>query len=93
MSSSVRTSATAIVSLVFGILTWVFLPFIGALIAVICGHAARGEIRRATPGTVDGEGLAVAGMILGYVQLGICLLAIVIVAGVLMLALGAAGWH
>jgi hypothetical protein len=79
--------------LIFGILTWVFLPVIGALVAVICGHAARGEIRRSAPGAVDGEGLAIAGMILGYVQLGIGLLVLLMVLGVLMLALSVAGWH
>ena len=63
------TSATAIISLVFGILCWVAIPFIGAIVAVICGHVARGEIRRAPPGTIEGDGMAIAGLILGYAHL------------------------
>nr|PZN34716.1 MAG: hypothetical protein DIU80_02420 [Chloroflexota bacterium] len=62
------TSNTAIVSLVFGILTWTVLPLISAVIAVIAGHMARNEIRR-SEGKLGGDGLAIAGMIMGYVQL------------------------
>ncbi|MGH8183683.1 MAG: DUF4190 domain-containing protein [Rhodanobacteraceae bacterium] len=72
-----RTSSMAIVSLIFGILAYMFLPFVGALIAVICGHSARSEIRRAPPGTIDGDGLALAGLILGWIQLAFTAIAIV----------------
>src|SRR5215813_8123800 len=51
-----RTSGTAIASLVFGILSWCVLPFIGAILAVIFGHSAHNEIRRAPPGTIEGDG-------------------------------------
>jgi hypothetical protein len=71
-----RTSTLAIVSLVAGILAWTALPFVGALVAVICGHLARGEIRTAVHGTVEGDGMAVAGLVLGWLQL------VLIVAGV-----------
>ena len=64
-----RTSTLAVVSLIFGIVCWIGLPFIGALVAVICGHAARGEIRRAPPGMIEGDGMAIAGLILGWVHL------------------------
>jgi len=75
MNAPVRTtSSTAVVSLVFGVASWVLLPLIGAIIAVVCGHVARNEIRRAPPGSIDGDGLAVAGMILGYLNLGLCLM-------------------
>jgi hypothetical protein len=65
----VRTSTLAVISLIFGILCWVGLPFIGAVVAVICGHSARGEIRRAPPGSIDGDGMAVTGLILGWAHL------------------------
>jgi hypothetical protein len=71
-----RTSSLAIVSLIFGILAYVFLPFVGALIAVICGHSARSEIRRAPPGTIDGDGLALTGLILGWIQLAFTVIAV-----------------
>lgn len=81
-----RTSSMAIVSLIFGILAYVFLPFIGALIAVICGHSARAEIRRAPPGSIDGDGLALAGLILGWIQLAFSVIA---VAFIILIAVGA----
>lgn len=62
-------STLAVVSLIFGIVTWIALPVIGAIVAVICGHMARAEIRRAPDNSIDGDGLAVAGLVLGYVQL------------------------
>jgi len=52
------TSTTAVISLVFGILCWMAIPFIGAIVAVVCGHLARGEIRRAPPGSMEGDGMA-----------------------------------
>jgi hypothetical protein len=64
-----RTSGTAVASLVFGILSWIMLPLIGALIAVVLGHSARSEIRRMPPGTIDGDGMALAGLILGWIHL------------------------
>ncbi|HEU4665561.1 MAG TPA: DUF4190 domain-containing protein, partial [Dokdonella sp.] len=64
-----RTSTPAILSLVFGIVCWFALPFIGAVAAVICGHLARAEIRREPPGTVEGDGMAIAGLVLGWVHL------------------------
>ena len=62
------TSTTAIVSLIFGVTCWVAIPFVGALVAVVCGHLARGEIRRAPPDSMDGDGMALAGLILGSVS-------------------------
>jgi len=70
MNIPVRTtSTTAVISLVFGILCWMAIPFIGAVVAVVCGHLARGEIRRAPPGSIEGDGMAVAGLVLGYAHL------------------------
>lgn len=70
-----ETSPVAIISLVFGILGWVALPLLGALIAVIAGHVARGQIRESR-GELQGDGLAVAGLILGYLSLGLLLLVV-----------------
>jgi len=72
---AIRTSTTAIFSLVFGIICWIAIPFIGAIAAVVCGHIARGEIRSAPPGTIEGDGMAVAGLILGYIHLALFVLA------------------
>jgi len=82
------TNSLAVISLIFGIACWFVLPLIGAIVAVVCGHLARGEIRRAEPGTVEGEGLALAGLVLGYTHLALALLAIVLVVAFLLLGFG-----
>jgi hypothetical protein len=61
-----RTNSAAVASLVFGIISWFVCPFVGGLLAVILGHVARGQIRRTGEG---GGGLAVGGLILGYLHL------------------------
>lgn len=79
MNASIRPTCTAAtISLVFGILSWCLLPFVGAVIAVVCGHMARAEIRRAQGG-LDGDGMAVGGLILGYLHLAFALLALIAV--------------
>ena len=66
--STTQTSTMAVFSLVLGILSWILLPFIASLGAVITGHMARRELR-ASGGRLTGEGLALAGLILGYLNL------------------------
>jgi hypothetical protein len=88
-----QTSAMAIVSLVMGLLGWTLLPFVGSLVAIVCGHMARAEIRR-NPATMDGDGLAVAGLVLGWALVAVCLLSILAVLmffGGLAVLLGALG--
>ena len=65
MNTQKQTSPLAIVSLVAGILGWTLLPFLGSVGAIIAGHMARREIRR-SPGTLDGDGLAIVGLALGW---------------------------
>lgn len=67
MNQARTTSSLAIASLVSGILGWTLLPFIGTLVAIVTGHMARGEIRR-SGGTLDGDGLAIGGLILGWLS-------------------------
>jgi hypothetical protein len=78
--SAPATSTAAIVSLVFGIIAWVGLPFVGAIVAVIAGHVARADIRNAR-GSLEGDGFAMAGLVLGWAQL------MMAVVGLLMLFL------
>ncbi|MBA3486773.1 MAG: DUF4190 domain-containing protein [Lysobacter sp.] len=75
------TSTTAVVSLISGLLGWTLLPLVGSVVAIVTGHIARSEIRR-NPETLQGDGLAVAGLILGYAAIAIGL---VVFAGLLML--------
>ena len=65
----------AVISLVFGILGWTALPLIGTITAIITGDIARKEIAR-SGGAEEGDGLALAGIILGWAQIVLLLLAI-----------------
>lgn len=71
-----RTHTLAIVSPIFGLLSQLGLPVIGAIVVVITGHLARAEINRA-PDQFEGSGMALAGLILGWmnIALGILLIA------------------
>ena len=46
---------------------------------MILGHSAHNEIRRAPPGTVEGDGFAIAGLILGWAHLALFVAAILFV--------------
>ena len=84
--SSPPNSTAAVVSLVFGILTWVFLPVIGPIVAVVAGHMARAEIRRSN-GQLGGSGMAMAGLVLGYLQIALFVLAICAIVAIGFLSL------
>lgn len=71
----------AVASLVLGIL-WVY--WIGSILAVIFGHLALREIRRSGR---PGHGLAIAGLVLGYIGIGVLAIVLVVVA----IALGRGG--
>lgn len=80
-----QTSTLAIVSLATGIATWIILPVVGALAAIITGHLAKNEIR-SSMGRLTGAGLATAGLILGYLQVllivsSICVIVILALLG------------
>jgi len=76
----------AIVSLVSGILACLLCPLLGGALAVIFGHVARGQIKQSGEA---GGGMAIAGLVLGYANLGVTALVIVawifLVAGVAIL--------
>ena len=82
-----KTSNLAITSLVSGILGWTLLPFLGAIVAVITGHMARSEIRKSN-GELDGDGLAVAGLVLGWLSLAL----VVVGVFILFAFLGGIAW-
>ena len=88
------TSSLAVVSMVFGILTWCLLPFVGAIVAIICGHMARSEIRRAGPDTrIEGDGMAIAGLVLGYVQMLFWVLLLFLLIAVVVFGAAFSHWH
>ena len=61
-------STMSVVSLVAGILGWTVFPFLASIVAVVTGHMAKNEIRD-SGGRVGGDGMATAGLILGYSSL------------------------
>jgi hypothetical protein len=65
-------------SLVLGIASFLVVPVVGAIGAIITGHRAKKAIRR-TGQTTKGEGMATAGQILGWANIPLS-----IVAGVLI---------
>jgi hypothetical protein len=78
------TSGLAIASLVSGIIGWILLPILGSIVAIVLGNSARKETR-ATPPRAGGDGLATAGIILGWVQVGLLASAVCIIAVLMML--------
>lgn len=71
-----QTSGLAITSMVLGISS--FFCLVTGIPAVICGHIARGNIKRSL-GQQTGDGFALAGLITGY--LGTLLIGVAMVAG------------
>jgi hypothetical protein len=83
-----RTNGLAIASLVCGcaiVLIWPFAPFL-AIAAVITGHMARRRIRVTGE---QGAGMALAGLIIGYVGIALSVLAIIGLS-ILLFAVGPA---
>ena len=70
-----RTNGFSIASLVLGIL-WIW--WIGSVLALVFGYIARGQIRR-SQGTQGGDGMAIAGIVLGWIGVGVLALIIVLV--------------
>jgi hypothetical protein len=66
-------NAMAIISLVLGILGLVLFFGVASIPAVILGHIARKQIRERDE---DGDGIALAGLILGWIGVGLVLLVI-----------------
>lgn len=75
MKQEQTTSVWSIVSLIGGIANFVGFPFWGAVIALVTGYIAKSEIEK-SHGSVGGERLAQAGLILGWVGIGLGVLTI-----------------
>jgi hypothetical protein len=85
-----ETSGWAIFSLIAGLLGWMGVIGIGGLAAVIAGHIAKNQIRNSN-GRVGGNGLATAGLVLGYLNIGLTViggcLALLIFGGLISMPL------
>lgn len=87
MNQIPKTSPLAVTSLVTGLLGWTLLPLLGSLVAIVTGHMARSEIRR-SGGTLDGDGMALGGLALGWAPVVLGLLGLMVV----FLFLGGVAW-
>jgi len=85
-----RTSSNATVSLICGILAWMGVFGLGGVLAVIFGHVAKREIRTADE-IISGDGMATAGLILGYLNIAVTvlgfILAILVIVGAIAIPL------
>lgn len=88
-----RTNALAIVSLVSSLAGLSVFPWLGSIIGIITGYLGRKEIA-ASAGTEDGEGMAKAGVILGWIGalLPLVGLLIIVVLGLFFMPIGVINW-
>ena len=70
------TNGFAIASLILSISGFVLLGIVGSVLGVIFGHVAQGQIKRAVP-PQEGQGLASAGTIMGYIGIGLNLILLI----------------
>jgi len=82
------SSGLAIASLLLGIGGLTILPLIGSILALIFGYMARKDIRN-RPAEVGGDGMALAGIVMGWIAVGLSVLGII--AGVGFFACGMCG--
>ncbi len=72
------TNGFAVASLVLGI-AQIFLCFIGTILALVFGYIGKSQIDR-SGGTQGGRGMAVAGIVLGWVGVGLGALWVILAA-------------
>lgn len=76
-------SSYAIISLISGIMAWLGIFGLGGVLAVIFGHLAKKEIHE-NPQSVGGDGLATAGLVLGYANIALTLFGLCIFTLILL---------
>jgi len=80
-----RTSALAIAALACGIAGLTVFPLLASFAAVVLGLMARGELRRDP--TLDGGGMATAGLVLGWIGIAFALLGLLLLLALILLVL------
>lgn len=88
-SEQKKTAGIAVASLVLGILGLALLGPLGSIPAVICGHLALSQFKK-NPDGPGGNGLALAGLILGYIQIGLMAVLLPLLAAILLPAISRA---
>ncbi|HEX6293293.1 MAG TPA: DUF4190 domain-containing protein [Herpetosiphonaceae bacterium] len=85
------TSNTALIALLLGIGSFLGLWILGAIPAIILGRNAQKEIR-VSGGRLTGEGMAQAGIVLGWINVGLTVLGFCAVCGFWFLAILGTGF-
>jgi hypothetical protein len=83
--AGVRTSMNAVIGLILAIVSWVVCPIIAAIAALVLARSSDREIK-ASGGTVDGSGLNTATRIIAWLNIGVSIVAGIVV--VILVALG-----
>lgn len=84
------TSTLAIISLIGGILGFTAMPVLGTIVALITGYMARNETRSVPP-KASGDGLATAGIVMGWIQVALTVVGICCMAAYFIFVVGAIG--
>ena len=79
------TNGLAIASLILSISSFIVLPVIGSIAGVVCGHIARSQLRQSRE-PEQGDGLALAGLIIGWIGIAFYVLLLLIIFGVIFAA-------
>lgn len=77
-AGEVPTEQKAVLSMVLGILSVTIFGFLTGIPAVILGHMSRGAIKRSN-GQLKGDGMALTGLITGYISITLIPLFIILV--------------
>ena len=90
--SAPPNSTMAIISLITGVLGLTFIPFVGSIVAVVTGQMAKKEIQQSA-GTLQGEGMATAGLVLGWIGIvlgvpGLCLVGAIVAIPLCLIPFG-----
>lgn len=84
------TSTLATVSLVAGILGFLMFPILASIVAIWTGYAARKETRSVPP-SASGDGMATAGIVMGWIQVGLAVIGICCLVAYFVFFAGALG--
>jgi type II secretory pathway pseudopilin PulG len=82
----------SLTSMILGILSLIMCSIFAGIPAVITGHIALGKTKK-DPQTYGGHGLAVAGLIMGYISIAMLVLVVPILAAMLLPALAKAKYR
>ena len=84
--NTLPNSNLALISLIAGILGLTIFPLIGSIVALVIGYMAKKEIQESM-GSLGGDGMVKAGIILGWIGIGLGVVSICIVGVIIAIPL------